>query len=154
MGSYCPVPGFERRAIDAAMATVVEPVLAELRGRDIDFRGVLYAGLMVTPTGAKVLEFNVRFGDPETQAVLRASRATSWSCAPPRPPASSPRDGGLKPQDCVTVSWPPPATGEQPHGRRDHGPGRGRRPDDVTVFHAGTALRDGQSSPPADACSP
>lgn len=49
---------------------VIEPVLAELRRREIDYRGVLYAGLMLTPAGPQVLEFNCRFGDPETQVVL------------------------------------------------------------------------------------
>ena len=70
MGSYCPVPGFEQTAIDAAMEKVVEPTLDALRKRGIAYRGVLYAGLIVTDEGLKVLEFNCRFGDPETQAVL------------------------------------------------------------------------------------
>jgi phosphoribosylamine--glycine ligase len=52
------------------MRDAVEPTLAALRARGIDYRGVLYAGLMLTPDGPKVLEYNVRFGDPETQVVL------------------------------------------------------------------------------------
>ena len=52
------------------MTRGVEPTLAELRRRGIDYRGVLYAGLMLTPDGPKMLEYNVRFGDPETQVVL------------------------------------------------------------------------------------
>jgi len=67
MGSYCPVPGFEQKAIDAAMEHVVEPVVAALRRQDIPYHGVLYAGLIVTEAGVKVLEYNCRFGDPETQ---------------------------------------------------------------------------------------
>ena len=52
------------------LRALVEPTLHELRRRGIDYRGVLYAGLMLTPAGPKVLEYNVRFGDPETQVVL------------------------------------------------------------------------------------
>jgi phosphoribosylamine--glycine ligase len=70
MGSYCPVPGFEQRAIDTAMALVVDPVVAALRKRGITYRGVLYAGLIVTEAGVKVIEFNCRFGDPEAQPVM------------------------------------------------------------------------------------
>ncbi len=55
---------------DTICSDVIEPVLAELRRRGIDYRGVLYAGLMLTPEGPQVLEFNCRFGDPETQVVL------------------------------------------------------------------------------------
>jgi phosphoribosylamine--glycine ligase len=61
--------------VDTVMATAVEPTLAALRRRGIDYRGVLYAGLMLTPNGPKVLEFNVRFGDPETQVVLPRLRS-------------------------------------------------------------------------------
>ena len=52
------------------MARFVEPTLAELRRRGIDYRGVLYAGLMLTPDGPRLVEYNVRFGDPEAQVVL------------------------------------------------------------------------------------
>ena len=52
------------------MDEAVEPLMAVMRDRGIDYRGVLYAGLMLGPDGAKVLEYNVRFGDPETQVVL------------------------------------------------------------------------------------
>jgi phosphoribosylamine--glycine ligase len=70
MGAYSPVPVAGQDVVDAVMAGAVEPTLATLRARGIDYRGVLYAGLMLTPDGSKVLEYNVRFGDPETQAVL------------------------------------------------------------------------------------
>jgi len=70
MGAYSPVPVADDSVIDAVMRGGVEPTLAALRARGIDYRGVLYAGLMLTPTGAKMLEYNVRFGDPETQVVL------------------------------------------------------------------------------------
>jgi phosphoribosylamine--glycine ligase len=70
MGSYSPVPEIDDDAAAEICATVHQPVLDELRRRSLPFHGVLYAGLMFTPQGPKVLEFNVRFGDPETQAIL------------------------------------------------------------------------------------
>lgn len=70
MGSYSPVPAVDEARAAAICTSVHQPVLDELRRRGIDFHGVLYAGLMMTPDGPKVLEFNVRFGDPETQAIL------------------------------------------------------------------------------------
>lgn len=70
MGAYSPVPGADKGVIDEVLEVAVQPTLAALRDRGIDYRGMLYAGLMLTPAGPRVLEFNVRFGDPETQVVL------------------------------------------------------------------------------------
>ncbi len=70
MGAYSPVPWAGGALVDTVMDRAVEPTLAALRRMGIDYRGVLYAGIMLTPDGPKVLEFNVRFGDPETQVVL------------------------------------------------------------------------------------
>jgi phosphoribosylamine---glycine ligase len=70
MGSYSPVPGVGGDAVTVIMDRAVVPTLQALRDRGIDYRGVLYAGIMLTADGPKVLEFNVRFGDPETQVVL------------------------------------------------------------------------------------
>ena len=70
MGAYSPVPAATPEVVAGLMAGAVEPTLAALRARGIDYRGVLYAGLMLTPDGPKVLEYNVRFGDPETEVVL------------------------------------------------------------------------------------
>ncbi|MCD9624556.1 phosphoribosylamine--glycine ligase [Rhabdothermincola salaria] len=70
MGAYSPVPVAGDDVVEMVMRDAVEPTLAALRARGIDYRGVLYAGLMLTPAGPKVLEYNVRFGDPETQVVL------------------------------------------------------------------------------------
>ena len=70
MGSYSPVPAIGEAQARELAAIVHQPVLDELRARGIDFHGVLYAGLMLTAGGPKVLEFNARFGDPETQAIL------------------------------------------------------------------------------------
>jgi phosphoribosylamine--glycine ligase len=70
MGAYSPVPAVDAVEAERLAELLVAPTLHELRRREIDYRGVLYAGLMLTPDGPKVLEFNVRFGDPETQVVL------------------------------------------------------------------------------------
>ncbi len=75
MGSYSPVPGFDAAHAKALAATVHQPVVDELRARGTPFHGVLYAGLMMTKAGPKVLEFNARFGDPETQAILPRMRS-------------------------------------------------------------------------------
>jgi phosphoribosylamine--glycine ligase len=70
MGAYSPVPAVVADLVDHLMDVAVRPTLAALADRGVDYRGVLYAGLMLTPSGPKVIEFNVRFGDPETQVVL------------------------------------------------------------------------------------
>jgi phosphoribosylamine--glycine ligase len=70
MGSYAPVPGIGDGQLEDLVDAVHRPVLEELRRRGAPFVGLLYAGLMLTPAGPRVLEFNCRFGDPETQSVL------------------------------------------------------------------------------------
>jgi phosphoribosylamine---glycine ligase len=70
MGSYSPVPAVDAAVAAEVCAAVHQPVLDELRRRGTPLHGVLYAGLMLTAAGPKVLEFNVRFGDPETEAIL------------------------------------------------------------------------------------
>jgi phosphoribosylamine---glycine ligase len=75
MGSYSPVPGFGPAEVEEIVDAVHRPVLAAMARRGVPFHGVLYAGLMIGPRGPKVLEFNARFGDPETQAVLPRLRS-------------------------------------------------------------------------------
>ena len=70
MGAHSPVPWADQAVVDEVMQRAVYPTLAELTKRGIDYRGVLYAGLMMTNQGPKLVEYNVRFGDPEAQVVL------------------------------------------------------------------------------------
>jgi phosphoribosylamine--glycine ligase len=70
MGAYSPLPWLDAAVVEEVQARIVDPTLAELRRRGIDYRGVLYAGLMLTPEGPKLVEYNVRFGDPDSQVVL------------------------------------------------------------------------------------
>ena len=70
MGAFSPVPGVGKDLIEEVVERAVEPTLNALHLRGVDYRGVLYAGLMLTADGFKVLEYNVRFGDPEAQVVL------------------------------------------------------------------------------------
>ncbi|HEX5199768.1 phosphoribosylamine--glycine ligase [Paractinoplanes rhizophilus] len=70
MGAYAPLPWAPDDLVPRVMRETVEPTLAEMRARGIPFAGLLYVGLALTPDGPKVIEFNARFGDPETQVVL------------------------------------------------------------------------------------
>jgi phosphoribosylamine--glycine ligase len=75
MGSYSPVRGIDEQRVGELTALVHQPIVELMRARGTPFHGVLYAGLMLTADGPRVLEFNVRFGDPETQAVLPRLRS-------------------------------------------------------------------------------
>jgi phosphoribosylamine---glycine ligase len=75
MGSYSPVPGFDPAETERMTDLVHRPIVDALARRGTPYHGVLYAGLMLTAAGPKVLEFNCRFGDPETQAVLPRLRS-------------------------------------------------------------------------------
>jgi phosphoribosylamine--glycine ligase len=75
MGSFSPVPGIEQGHAEVLARAVHQPVVDELRRRGTPYHGVLYAGLMMTAAGPRVLEYNCRFGDPETQAVLPRLRS-------------------------------------------------------------------------------
>jgi phosphoribosylamine--glycine ligase len=145
MGSYSPVPGFGAAEVEEIVATVHRPVVTEMARRGAPFRGVLYAGLMVGPDGPKVLEFNARFGDPETQAVLPRLRSDLVElCRAARAP------GGLAGVEAefgeewaVTVvlasaGYPESSSkGDAIHGLE-------AASELAEVTHAGTAERDGQ----------
>ena len=89
MGAYSPLPDVDDDLVGRVRQTVLEPTVAELARRGARYQGLLYAGLTLTPAGPKVLEFNCRFGDPETQVIL--PRMTSdladlaWAAAAARP---------------------------------------------------------------------
>jgi phosphoribosylamine---glycine ligase len=76
MGAYSPAPCVTPEVHDDIMKRVIEPTVRTLAARGIDYRGVLYAGIMLTAKGPKVLEYNVRFGDPECQALLMRLRSS------------------------------------------------------------------------------
>jgi phosphoribosylamine---glycine ligase len=149
MGSYAPMPHVSPAQIDTIMASAVEPLLATLRNRGIDYRGVLYAGLMLGDGGPKVIEYNVRFGDPEAQVVLPLlscdaaelfmAVATGTLAKIPRPTFSS--DAAV----CVVLASPgypeSPRTGGAIAGL--DASGQSIAPvDGVTIFHAGTSRPD------------
>jgi phosphoribosylamine--glycine ligase len=146
MGAYAPMPHVGAATVDHIMETSVLPLVEELRRRGIDYRGVLYAGLMLTVDGPKVIEYNVRFGDPETQVVLPllADDAAELFLAVANgdlggaaPPAFS-DDAAV----CVVLAshgYPAhPRTGDTIEGLRSSGQSVAAV-DGVTVFHAGTS---------------
>jgi phosphoribosylamine--glycine ligase len=74
MGAYSPLPWADPKLVDEVLETVLQPTVDELRRRGTPFSGLLYAGLAITSRGVRVIEFNARFGDPETQVVLARLR--------------------------------------------------------------------------------
>ncbi|WP_329020967.1 phosphoribosylamine--glycine ligase [Streptomyces sp. NBC_00690] len=74
MGAYSPLPWADPKLVDEVMTTVLQPTVDEMRRRGTPFSGLLYAGLAITSRGVRVIEFNARFGDPETQVVLARLR--------------------------------------------------------------------------------
>ena len=99
MGSYSPVPGYDADWAMETAALVHQPIVDDLRSRGTPFHGVLYAGLMMTAAGPKVLEYNARFGDPETQAILPRLRSDLLDLLD-----GASRPGGL---EGVTAEWSP-----------------------------------------------
>ncbi|HEY2427910.1 MAG TPA: phosphoribosylamine--glycine ligase, partial [Acidimicrobiales bacterium] len=142
MGAYSPVPLAPDDVVAEVMERAVVPTLAALRRRGIDFRGILYAGLMLTPDGMRVLEYNVRFGDPETEVVVPRidGDLAGWLHAA----ASGRLPGGAVPavssDACVTVVM---AAGGYPAAPRPGAPISGVAAASslpgVDVYHAGTA---------------
>ena len=146
MGAISPAPGVSDEEAQRIVETVHKPVLRELMRRGIRFSGCLYAGLMLTATGPRVLEFNVRFGDPETEAVLpRLSEDLVphlRACA-----AGTLADATMRtvPGSAVTVilaSGGYPASSES--GVPIHGVVEAGNLRETMVFHAGTAVVESQ----------
>jgi len=145
MGSSSPVPGFGAAEVEAIVEAAHRPIVAAMARRGRPFHGVLYAGLMIGPDGPKVLEFNTRFGDPETQAVLPRLRSDLVDlCLAAREP------GGLAGAEAefaedwavtlVLASAGYPASSS----KGDVISGLDRASELVEITHAGTAARDGE----------
>jgi phosphoribosylamine--glycine ligase len=144
MGSYSPVPGVDAERAEEIARVAHQPIVDELRRRGTPFHGVLYAGLMMTAAGPKVLEYNCRFGDPETQAVLPRLRSDLLELLEA---ASTPGGlAGVEPdwssEWAVTVvlasrGYPESSSKGDPISGLDE-------VGDAEVFHAGTAERDGR----------
>jgi phosphoribosylamine---glycine ligase len=145
MGSYAPVPGFDDAVVAEVLDTVHRPVLAELARRGAPFVGLLFAGLMLSPDGPRVLEFNCRFGDPEAQSVLPlvdGDLAAALAAAA----AGELGGSGLGATSGAAVTVVLAATGYPEHGDRGS-PIRGVGAAEATgalVFHAGTAVHGDQ----------
>ena len=139
MGAYSPVPIVGPEMVEQVMATAVRPTLHALRDEGVEYRGVLYAGLMLTGDGPKVLEYNVRFGDPECQVVVpRLTTDLGELCraaAAGKPlPEVTFDDGACVAVVLATEGYPlAPQTGDVIQGLDAAGGMEG-----VEVFHAGT----------------
>jgi phosphoribosylamine--glycine ligase len=142
MGSYSPVPGYGSVEVEEILDLVHRPVIEELASRGAPFIGVLFAGLMLTDDGPRVLEFNCRFGDPETQSLL--PRLDGDILVPLLAAANGDLAGvelATTEGAAVTVVL---AAGEYPHAGDTGSPIDGvddARATGALVFHAGTALR-------------
>jgi phosphoribosylamine---glycine ligase len=147
MGSYSPVPRFDRAETERIADLVHRPIVNAMHRRGTPYHGVLYAGLMLTASGPKVLEYNCRFGDPETQAVLPRLRSD-----PIRLFAASREPGGLAGVDAefgddwavtvVLASAGYPASSSK--GDVISGLDEASALEGVEVTHAGTARKDGE----------
>lgn len=145
MGAYTPLPWLSDEAVTAIVDDVVKPVAAELVRRDSAFSGLLYAGLAMGAAGPAVVEFNCRFGDPETQAVLALlesplgellNATATGTLAEVDPPRW--RDGAAITVVVAAENYP----GRPRIGDVITGAGDGAIDDAAAVLHAGTALRE------------
>jgi phosphoribosylamine--glycine ligase len=146
MGAYSPLPWLDRATEAVIRHDVLQATAKALEAEGVAYRGVLYAGLMLTDSGPKVLEFNCRFGDPETQAVIPRLRS---SLAEVLLACAEGRAGGLTPtwagEACVGVvlasrGYPGPVeTGVPIEGLVEAASVPG-----ASVFHSGTAARNGR----------
>ncbi|MBC9955733.1 phosphoribosylamine--glycine ligase [Yimella sp. cx-51] len=144
MGAYSPLTWAPAGLVEQVVRTVAQPTVDEMRRRGTPFAGVLYVGLALTSRGPRVIEFNARFGDPETQVVLARLRTPLGGLLRSAARGELDQIEPLQwhPDSAVTVvlaseGYPAaPATGDAITGIADH--------DDAYVLHAGTAERDGE----------
>ena len=147
MGAYSPVSIVDDALLQRVREDILLPTLDELRRRDRPFRGLLYAGLMLTDVGPKVVEYNCRFGDPETQAVLPLMASSLLEPMQAIARGASVQELALEWRAGAAVTTVL-ASGGYP-GSYDRGKvisipeGLDER-DDVLIFHAGTARKNGQ----------
>jgi len=141
MGSYSPTPVMTPELIDLAVEKILVPTVHEMRKEGRPFRGVLYAGLMLTHQGPKVLEFNVRFGDPETQVILMRLKSDLgqilYAAAEGKLEEIPPLEWDPRPAVCVVMAsagYP----GDYEKGRPIRGLDEAAKIPDAKVFHAGT----------------
>lgn len=142
MGSYSPLDWVSADVVAQVEREVVLPVVQALREDKVEYRGVLFSGLMVTPDGPKCIEYNVRFGDPETQTVMRrlgsGLAAALLASAKGEPIPSVPVIGD---RVCTVVLASSGYPGDYVKGKPIS---IGSLEDSVKVFHAATAIADGQ----------
>ncbi|WP_270938048.1 phosphoribosylamine--glycine ligase [Falsiroseomonas oryzae] len=144
MGAYSPPPAFTDALRDEAMDRIIRPTLAEMAKRGAPFQGVLFAGLMLTGDGPKLIEFNVRFGDPECQALMLRLRSDLL------PALLAACDGELSRFDLrweahpslVVVMAAEGYPGTPRKGTEIRGLERAAQVPGVQLFHAGTARRE------------
>lgn len=146
MGAYCPAPVATDEVMTSAWREVLVPTVDALKREGVDYRGVLYAGLMLTHAGPKVLEFNVRFGDPECQALLVRMRADLAEVLY-RTATGSLEDAEIdwdpRPSVCVVLAaegYP----GASEKGKPIEGLDEVEAMRDVRVFHASTRREGGR----------
>ena len=141
MGSYAPTPAVTQGIEAEVSARIITPVLRTLASRGTPYRGALYAGLMLTAAGPRVIEFNARFGDPETQSILplvggSLSRLLASAARGALEPEAITRRAGA----AVTVALVDEGYPDAVRGGGELGGLAGLAEGDVTVFHAGTRL--------------
>ena len=147
MGAYCPTPIVDEAMFEKIESDVLVPVVHAMKRARRPFKGVLYAGLMLTSAGPKVLEFNVRFGDPECQPLLMRLKSDLFdvlvAAADGRLSEIEPLEWDERPSICVVMAsegYP----GDYEKGREITGLADAAEVEDVKVFHAGTKLEDGK----------
>jgi len=147
MGAYSPPAGVDAAVLDEVLANVLKPAVRELADSGDEFRGVLYAGLMLTPSGIRTLEFNARFGDPEAQVVLPRldSDFVALALAAAKGTLASIPEPKWDPRSAVGVvvasaNYPDEALMKTGFPIR----GLAEMPRGVQVFHAGTRFEPGR----------